>query len=319
MFIATSCRTSAGRAFGAVPRITKSYMTIQPAQAWLHPKQHYQQYQARRTFGQLPMATEVAPSSPNTKSSTTPSFQSNKDSKDDDQLLIYEGPFAQTARRLKLFSVSSLGATVALCPFIFILDAGISTGMRGGLAVAAVATSGSSTALVQWCLGSYVRKITIPKESSSTTASTATVNLSTPVSFETLSFWGGTRTTTVRVGDLEPSSAPFSTIRIRDGRTSVMRDSKGKIVSQGSQLKKRFYLHAELAEEEPLRGIMAFVEQNRQANAASSKAATATASSSSTTVTSEQTASATVEPSSKSGNMSDRIEELKRKKASQKQ
>jgi hypothetical protein len=49
---------------------------------------------------------------------------------------IYEGPFSQTAKRLKLFSVSSLGATIALCPFIFLLDAGISNGMRGGLAVA---------------------------------------------------------------------------------------------------------------------------------------------------------------------------------------
>jgi hypothetical protein len=90
----------------------------------------------RAHYGQLPVVTEVATQKikHNTTSPTplTPPSPHHTDS----QLSIYDGPFSQTAKRLKLFSVSSLGATVALCPFIFLLDAGISNGMRGGLAVA---------------------------------------------------------------------------------------------------------------------------------------------------------------------------------------
>lgn len=170
----------------------------------------------------------------------------------------------------------------------------------------AVATSGSSTALVQWCLGSYVRKITIPdllSSSSSSNSSTAVVTRSTPVSFETLSFWGGKRITTVKVSDLEPSSAPFSTIRIRAGQSSTVRDGRGRVLSEGNQLKKRFYLHSELAEEEPLRTIMAEIQQNQHVVVASKSAA----SSSSPSTKKEEGEGAT------SGGMSERIEQLKRK------
>ncbi|KAG0094160.1 hypothetical protein BGZ92_006384 [Podila epicladia] len=200
---------------------------------------------------------------------------------------------------------SPLGATVALCPFIFLLDAGISNGMRGGLAVAAVATSGSSTALVQWCLGSYVRKITIPNLPSTSSDSTTTITRSTPVSFETLSFWGGKRITTVKVSDLEPSSAPFSTIRIRAGQSSTVRDGRGRVLSAGNQLKKRFYLHSELAEEEPLRTIMAEVQQNQ--HVVGSKAATRV-----DAATKEEDKSEGGSTSVGAG-MSERIEQLKRK------
>ncbi|KAG0205526.1 hypothetical protein BGX28_002825 [Mortierella sp. GBA30] len=229
------------------------------------------QFLFRAHYGQLPVVTSVEsrakhpvtpPPSAESLLSAPPSPHHTES-----QLSIYEGPFSQTAKRLKLFSVSSLAATIALCPFIFILDAGISNGMRGGLAVAAVATSGSSTALVQWCLGSYVRKITIPRPvsdaPSTSDLSAVTITRSTPVSFETLSFWGGKRITTVKVSDLEPSSAPFSTIRIREGQGSVVRDGRGRILSNDNQLKKRLYLHAELTEEEPLRTVMAEVQQNQ--------------------------------------------------------
>ncbi|KAF9428860.1 hypothetical protein BGZ94_000746 [Podila epigama] len=212
-------------------------------------------------YSQLPMVTSVLSRGKQTTSRppATPSPHHI-----DSQLSIYEGPFSQTARRLKLFSVSSLGATIALCPFIFLLDAGISNGMRGGLAVAAVATSGSSTALVQWCLGSYVRKITIANPSTtSADPNSNVISRSTPVSFETLSFWGGKRITTVKVCDLETSSAPFSTIRIRAGQRSVVRDGRGRVLSDGNQSRKRFYLHSELTEEEPLRTIMAEIQQSR--------------------------------------------------------
>ncbi|KAG0339466.1 hypothetical protein BG004_006815 [Podila humilis] len=264
----------------------------------------------RAHYGQLPMVvSSVSNHSTSTHSSTFPPSHHP-----DQNQVIYEGPFSQTAKRLKLFSVSSLGATIALCPFIFLLDAGISSGMRGGLAVAAVATSGSSTALVQWCLGSYVRQITVPTisasllESPSSSASnsggTFSVQRTTPVSFETLSFWGGKRITTVRVSDLEPSSAPFSTIRIRAGTRSVVRDGRGRTLSDGNQLTKRFYLHSEMTEDEPLRTIMAEIQQNNN-NQQQPLANDAT--------TAKRSSTATTTAGAGAGGMSQRIEELKRK------
>ncbi|KAG0366224.1 hypothetical protein BC939DRAFT_437189 [Gamsiella multidivaricata] len=282
----------------------------------------------RAHYGQLPVVTAIPASRtkhtaappPPPPSSSEPELISPHHT--DSQLKIYEGPFSQTAKRLKLFSVSSLAATIALCPFIFILDAGISNGMRGGLAVAAVATSGSSTALVQWCLGSYVRRITIPNpistppSNSTSTDSTASeppnaviITRSTPVSFETLSFWGSKRITTVKVSDLEPSSAPFSTIRIRAGQRSVVRDGRGRILSDGNQLKKRLYLHSELTEEEPLRTIMAEVQQNQNLST------TATTGARSTLKPAQvENEAGSVQPKAPvTEGMSDRIEQLKRK------
>ncbi|KAF8952729.1 hypothetical protein BGZ46_003386 [Entomortierella lignicola] len=282
----------------------------------------------RAHYGQLPVVASHTTSK--TKHVASPPSSSSEPvlpspHHTDSQISIYEGPFSQTAKRLKLFSVSSLAATIALCPFIFILDAGISNGMRGGLAVAAVATSGSSTALVQWCLGSYVRKITIPNNTLSTKSTTSdqsgsassdfTVTRSTPVSFETLSFLGGKRITTVKVSDLEPSSAPFSTIRIRAGQHSVVRDGRGRILSDGNQLKKRLYLHSELTEEEPLRTIMAEIQQNLNLTPSpirSTKVSETKESSHSTGKDESDSSNVGVKAPVTEG-MSDRIEQLKRR------
>ena len=87
----------------------------------------------RAHYGQLPVVGSPAAVPPPSREDQHPIPSPHHT---DSQLTIYEGPFSQTAKRLKLFSVSSLGATIALCPFIFLLDAGISSGMRGGLAVA---------------------------------------------------------------------------------------------------------------------------------------------------------------------------------------
>ncbi|KAG0054022.1 hypothetical protein BGZ83_012098 [Gryganskiella cystojenkinii] len=273
----------------------------------------------RAHYGQLPVVgAPVHVASSRTKHTTSPSSSTSAPSPlpsphhADSQISIYEGPFSQTAKRLKLFSVSSLGATIALCPFIFLLDAGLSTGARGGLAAAAVFTSGSSTALVQWCLGSYVRTITLPKSLPVDNNNHTILTRSTPVSFETLSFWGGKRITTVKVSDLEPSSAPFSTIRIRDGQHSTVRDGRGRILSDGNQFKKRFYLHSELTEEEPLRTIMAEVQQNQHPSASTSTTPT---SMSSTTASSSPQGTETDASKKTAGGMSDRIEQLKRKAA----
>jgi hypothetical protein len=174
--------------------------------------------------------------------------------------------------------------------------------------------------LVQWCLGSYVRQVTIPNPLSTGGINAVTITRSTPVSFETLSFWGGKRITTVAVSDLEPSSAPFSSIRVRAGQKSVVRDGRGRILSDGNQLKKRFYLHTELAEEEPLRTIMAEIQQNQSLSTAK-HVSMASGVSSQSSASSSREGSPMTQDLSENGRinapvtegMSDRIEQLKRK------
>ncbi|PPQ63041.1 hypothetical protein CVT24_005987 [Panaeolus cyanescens] len=71
----------------------------------------------------------------------------------------YEGPLAQTFRRLKLFSLASFGLSSALAPFMFIVESGLPPSARFALAGIALGTSGLSTGLVAWCAKPYVNKM----------------------------------------------------------------------------------------------------------------------------------------------------------------
>ena len=74
--------------------------------------------------------------------------------------IAYQGPLTNTFRRLKIFSLSSLTLSVALVPFIFVIEAsGIPLSARFALAGVAMATSSVSTALVAWCGSPYVTKL----------------------------------------------------------------------------------------------------------------------------------------------------------------
>jgi hypothetical protein len=68
----------------------------------------------------------------------------------------YRGPLAVTFRRLKIFSLSSLGLSFAMTPFIFIIESTLPLSARFALATIAVSTSGLSTLLVSWCGHPYV-------------------------------------------------------------------------------------------------------------------------------------------------------------------
>ncbi|KIM82586.1 hypothetical protein PILCRDRAFT_27898, partial [Piloderma croceum F 1598] len=68
----------------------------------------------------------------------------------------YKGPLAPTFKRLKLFSLASLGLSAALSPFMFIIESPLPTSARVGLAGVALATSGISTFIVDWCGKPYV-------------------------------------------------------------------------------------------------------------------------------------------------------------------
>ena len=69
---------------------------------------------------------------------------------------IYHGPLTTTFRRLKIFSLSSLGLSVTLSPFMFILESSLPMFARLALVSIALGTSSLSTALVSWCAKPYV-------------------------------------------------------------------------------------------------------------------------------------------------------------------
>ncbi|KIK95770.1 hypothetical protein PAXRUDRAFT_826688 [Paxillus rubicundulus Ve08.2h10] len=74
----------------------------------------------------------------------------------DNEPASYQGPLTQTFRRLKIFSLASLGLTFTMAPFIFIVESSLPMSARIFLAATAISTSGISTALVSWCGAPYV-------------------------------------------------------------------------------------------------------------------------------------------------------------------
>jgi len=69
---------------------------------------------------------------------------------------IYHGPLTTTFRRLKIFSLASLGLSVTLAPFMFILESNLPIFARLALVSIALGSSSVSTALVSWCAKPYV-------------------------------------------------------------------------------------------------------------------------------------------------------------------
>ncbi|KAF8918211.1 hypothetical protein CPB85DRAFT_1214482 [Mucidula mucida] len=72
---------------------------------------------------------------------------------------IYQGPLTPTFRRLKILSLSSLGATTAISPFFFIIESNLPTVARISLAGIAVTTSLVSTAMVSYFTRPYVTSL----------------------------------------------------------------------------------------------------------------------------------------------------------------
>ncbi|KAG2104028.1 uncharacterized protein F5147DRAFT_270909 [Suillus discolor] len=70
--------------------------------------------------------------------------------------VTYHGPLTQTFRRLKIFSLTSLGLSCIMTPFIFIVESSLPLSARIVLAMTALSTSSISTALVGWSGASYV-------------------------------------------------------------------------------------------------------------------------------------------------------------------
>ncbi|KAF9228516.1 hypothetical protein BS17DRAFT_725703 [Gyrodon lividus] len=89
--------------------------------------------------------------------SQSPTSQASSiDAQQDNELASYHGPLTQTFRRLKIFSLASLGLTFTMAPFLFIVESSLPVSARIFLASTALSTSGISTALVSWCGAPYV-------------------------------------------------------------------------------------------------------------------------------------------------------------------
>ncbi|KAI0821415.1 hypothetical protein BC629DRAFT_1249652, partial [Irpex lacteus] len=74
---------------------------------------------------------------------------------------IYIGPLTQTFRRLKIFSLSSLGLTAVMTPFLFVLETASAVPLVGRVALAGtlLMTSTVSTSMVGWLGTPYVTRL----------------------------------------------------------------------------------------------------------------------------------------------------------------
>ncbi|KAF8608298.1 hypothetical protein BDV93DRAFT_466603 [Ceratobasidium sp. AG-I] len=113
--------------------------------------------------------------------------------------IFYTGPLSTTFRNLKIFSLSSLTLASALTPFIFIIDAPLSLSARIALAITALGTSLSSTALIGWCGKPYV--ISMRRQPGSDAIELTTTN----------TFLRERRTTVLDPRFFQPTSRPFAT------------------------------------------------------------------------------------------------------------
>ncbi|CAH1758615.1 19821_t:CDS:10 [Entrophospora sp. SA101] len=137
--------------------------------------------------------------------------------------IIYNGPFSQAIKRLKVFSISSLVATFSITPLIFLVDSSIDLVPRIALA----------------------------------TINSILLQPNTPITFVTYNIFGNLRYTKVPIELLEPSlTRLFSTWKIKDDippiSSPISINSKGKRV----KLVKYFYLHLNLSLNEEMRKIV---------------------------------------------------------------
>ncbi|PHZ13032.1 uncharacterized protein RHIMIDRAFT_251125 [Rhizopus microsporus ATCC 52813] len=145
---------------------------------------------------------------------------------------IYTGPMANVAKKLKLFSITSLGLGVGISPFVFVIDVPVPF-----VAKAALVGAG----LIQWVMSPYVTKITVPKQPEEG-------QVPKELTIHTLSFTARDHTTTVPVDTIAPASRIFTTWMITDPSQAV-----GRIGEKTAKPKSLLYIHPELCQEE---GVM---------------------------------------------------------------
>lgn len=90
------------------------------------------------------------------KSDSNFHLQSKRDVQQTSVLATYSAPLSKTFIRLKIFSLSSLAAAIALTPALLFAPAEIGWSGRIGLCITALITSGASTAIFAWIGKPYV-------------------------------------------------------------------------------------------------------------------------------------------------------------------
>lgn len=78
---------------------------------------------------------------------------------DGNKILVYEGPLASTYRKLKGFSLTSLGVASSMTPFFFVVDTSLPLGAKVILASTVFGASSISTAFIGWCGKPYVSRL----------------------------------------------------------------------------------------------------------------------------------------------------------------
>ena len=126
----------------------------------------------------------------------------------------YYGPLAQTFRRLKIFSMSSLALSAAMTPFIFMIETASAVPFIGRLALATtvITMSSASTALVAWTGRPYVHTLRwIPPDEGVAGQVAASGKQTTGIELKTFTF--GMHEQTTRVYDtafLADTMRPFA-------------------------------------------------------------------------------------------------------------
>ncbi|KAI8975600.1 hypothetical protein BDF20DRAFT_836977 [Mycotypha africana] len=165
----------------------------------------------------------------------------NNKNADEEPVTIYTGPLANVAKKLKLFSITSLGLGVGASPFIFAVDVPVPFVAKAALVGAAIATSAASTGLIQWVMSPYVTKITVSSNELSATEDT----LPKKLNVHTLSFTAKEIITTVPVAAIQPATRIFTSWMINDPSAATARIGD-KIVKPRTLL----YVHPEVCEDE---------------------------------------------------------------------
>jgi hypothetical protein len=93
------------------------------------------------------------------KLSTKP--EDSKEESTSPVLLEYRGMYADSYKKLKAFSLSSLALATMVTPLMFLIESSIPAGGRAVLGVAAMSTSSLSTALIAWAGSSYVTRLKV--------------------------------------------------------------------------------------------------------------------------------------------------------------
>lgn len=147
MFPSTFFRLGSRRVYRLAPFDSSVVCCRQPSRAlsWYTSCRPQKQQLQLATVRRFSTANDAALSKKATSSGDIPA-----------EPVAYYGPLTQTFRRLKIFSLSSLGLSCIMTPFIFIVESSLPFSARIALAATALSTSSISTALVGWSGASYV-------------------------------------------------------------------------------------------------------------------------------------------------------------------